>query len=75
MKIREIRAAAVTDLGPLGRSAEKYNVFGDNKDYTNPMSRYLEFVGQGARPEESRPCAKPKRWWRRRASSSVTTPI
>ena len=42
----------------LGRIAEKYNIFGDNKDYTNPMSRYLEFVGQGARQEGSRPCAE-----------------
>jgi L-rhamnonate dehydratase len=47
MRIREIRAASVTNVMPLGRSGEEPPFFSGDNDYLNPMSRYLEFMGRG----------------------------
>ena len=49
MKIREIRAAAVRNATPLGRSDAPIPSWLTSADTVNPLSRYREFMGQGLR--------------------------
>ena len=49
MKIREIRAAAVNNVEPLGRGEGLRASWRDADNNQNPMSRYREFRGAGLR--------------------------